>query len=205
MKARARFPSGSQLRIGFALDRRFAFLIGIPQRDKETAILKIARIFDESGLPYAIMGGVAVQVHTREPRTTLDLDIALRTKDDIPTAALLAAGFKHEGSFKFSEIWRAPGPGPRKQRTAVQFSADDLTAEAVDGAGTVTLEGVEISVVSPRDLVHLKVAAAREPRRRQSKRISDYGDIIRLLEEHPELWQQLPGIESDLGTIRSRL
>jgi len=179
--------------------------MGMPQRDKESAILEVARIFDEQAIPYAIMGGVAVQVHTREPRTTLDVDIALKSKDDVPAAALRAAGFKHEGTFKFSDNWRAPGPGPRKERTAVQFSADDLTAEAVDKAGTVTLEGVEISVVSPRELVMLKVAAAMEPRRRKSKRITDYGDITRLLEEHPDLSAQIPGIEEDLATIRAML
>ena len=179
--------------------------MGLPQADKEFAILEIARIFDEAGVPYAIMGGVAVQVHTEEPRTTLDLDIALKSKSDLPADALLAAGFKHEGTFEFSDNWRAPGPLPLKQRTAVQFSADTLTAEAVDHAGTVTLGGVDISVVSPRDLVLLKVAAALEPRRRKSKRITDYGDIVRLLEEYPDLRGQLPGIEAELAAIRAML
>lgn len=195
----------SRLREGFALDRRYAFLMGLPQADKEFVILEVARIFDKAGIPYAIMGGVAVQIHTEEPRTTLDLDIALRSKSDVPAEALLAAGFKHEGTFEFSDNWRAPGPLPRKQRTAVQFSADALTRLAVEQAGTVMLEGMEISVVSPMDLVLLKVAAAKEPRRRKSKRISDYGDIIRLLEEHPGLEKQLHYIETDLSIIRTML
>jgi hypothetical protein len=202
---RMQFQAESQLRVSFSLDRRYAFLMGIPQQDKESTILAIARIFDKVGIPYAVMGGVAVQVHTQEPRTTLDLDIALKTKGDLPAAALLAAGFKHEGTFRFSDNWRAPGPGPKKERTAVQFSADDLTAEAVDNAGTVTLEGVKISVVSPRDLVILKVAAALEPRRRQSKRITDYSDIVRLLEEHSGLAAKIPGIEGALVAIRSMI
>ncbi len=179
--------------------------MGLPQADKESAILEVARIFGEAGVPYAIMGGVAVQIHTEEPRTTLDIDIALKSKSDIPVEALLDAGFKHEGTFEFSDNWRAPGHLPRKQRTAVQFSADALTAEAVDHAGTVTLGGVEIQVVSPRDLVLLKLAAALEPKRRKSKRITDYGDIVRLLEEHPGLGEQFPGIEADLTIIRAML
>lgn len=179
--------------------------MGIPQHDKESAILEIARIFEEARVPYAIMGGVAVQIHTEEPRTTLDLDIALKSRDDVPGEALFAAGFKHEGTFEFSDNWRAPGALPRKQRTVVQFSADALTAEAVDHAGTVTLEGVRIPVVSPRELVLLKLAAALEPRRRKSKRITDYGDIVRLLEEHQGLRTQFPGIEEDLSAIRAML
>ena len=199
------FQAESRLRTGFSLDRRYAFLMGMPESDKESAILAIAHIFGEYGIPYAIMGGVAVQIHTSEPRTTLDLDIALRNQDDVPVDALRAAGFLHEGTFRFSDNWRAPGDAPIKQRTAVQFSADDLTAQAVDGAGVVTLGGVEISVVSPRDLVRLKIAAAKEPRRRHSKRISDYGDIVRLLEEHPEIASQIPRIVTDLSAIRSML
>jgi Nucleotidyl transferase AbiEii toxin, Type IV TA system len=205
MTTRLKFRAESRLREGFALDRRYAFLMGFPQADKESTILEVARIFDEAGVPYAIMGGVAVQVHTKEPRTTLDLDIALRSKGDIPVKALLAAGFKHEGAFEFSDNWRAPGPLPMRQRTAVQFSADALTSEAVDHAGTVTLEGVDVSVVSPKDLVILKLAAALELRRRKSKRITDYGDIVRLMEEHPGLRRQFPGIQADLSIIRSML
>jgi hypothetical protein len=205
MTTRLRSRAEYRLREGFALDRRYAFLMGIPQQDKETAIMEVARVFAETGISYAIMGGVAVQIHTKEPRTTLDLDIALKSKSDIPVEALLAAGFTHEGSFEFSDNWRAPGPLPRKQRTAVQFSADALTAEAVDHAGTVTLGDVEIPVVSPRDLVVLKLAAAIEPRRRKSKRITDYGDVIRLLEEHPGLEKRIPGIEVELAAIRAML
>lgn len=199
------FQAESRLRTGFSLDRRYAFLMGMPESDKESAILAIAHIFGEYGIPYAIMGGVAVQIHTSEPRTTLDLDIALRSQDDVPVDALRAAGFLHEGVFRFSDNWRAPGDAPRKQRTVVQFSADDLTAQAVAGAGVVTLGGVEISVVSPRDLVLLKIAAAKEPRRRHSKRISDYGDIVRLLEEHSEIASQILHIVTDLSVIRSML
>ena len=195
----------SRLRIGFALDRRYYALMGAPQRDKASAILDVARVFERASVPYAIMGGVAVQIHTREPRTTLDLDIALITKDDIPVEALKDAGFQHEGSFRFSDNWRAPGPGPRRERTSVQFSADDLTAEAVAHAGIITLEGVKVSVVAPKELVALKVAVAMEPRRCQTRRIVDYADIRRLLEEHPELWAEFPGLQDDLDQIKSML
>ena len=37
-----------------------------------------------------------------------------------------------------------------------------------------------------------KIAAWRDSQRRQSKRIKDLGDIARLVEAHPDLWQQLP-------------
>jgi hypothetical protein len=37
-----------------------------------------------------------------------------------------------------------------------------------------------------------KIAAWRDPRRRQSKRIKDFADIVRLIEAHPHLWIDLP-------------
>jgi len=67
-----------------------------------------------------------VQLHSQEPRTTLDIDLAVRTFADIPRDALTKAGFIHEGRHQHSDNWRAPGSGPRAQRTAIQFSSEDV-------------------------------------------------------------------------------
>lgn len=197
----------SRLRIGFALDRRYSFLMGQPQHDKESAIIDLARVFAEHGVPYAIMGGVAVQIHTSDPRTTLDVDIAMKSRADVPTDALGAAGFTFEDSFAFSDNWRAPGSDPRKQRTAIQFSADNLTASAVGRASMISIGGgsVSVPVVSPDDLVRLKLAAALEPQRRPSKRIADYGDVVRLLEEHPDIRGEISDLDAHLAKIKSML
>jgi hypothetical protein len=45
---------------------------------------------------YAVIGGVAMQLYTEEPRTTADLDIALRSHDDLPREKLEAAGFSFQ-------------------------------------------------------------------------------------------------------------
>lgn len=181
--------------------------MGRPAVDKEEALLAVASVLDAADVPYAVMGGIAVQVHTDEPRTTLDIDVALKSKADVPTEALRAAGFTHDGTFPFSDNWRAPGaPGvPRKQRIAVQFSADDLTSAAVDHAGTVELDGVPLSVVTVEDLLILKLAAASEPRRRASKRLSDYSDIVRLIEEHPEVVDEIDDLDVRLAVIHALL
>jgi hypothetical protein len=50
-------------------------------------------------------------------------------------------------------------------------------------------------------LVLLKLEAAEEPRRRPSKRRSDAADVSRLLEEHPELEQELPGVRERLAHV----
>ena len=132
---------------------------------------------------------MAVQLHSAEPRTTLDIDLAVPTYADIPRQALLAAGFEHTGRHHHSDNWRAPGSGSLTQRVAVQFSAEDEgIADAVTHAAVVDLaSGVQLRVARVVDLIVLKLAAAREPARRPSKRGHDVADVLALLEEHPEL------------------
>ena len=51
------------------------------------------------------------------------------------------------------------------------------------------------------DLILLKLAAAEEPKRRMSKKIHDVGDVVRLLEDHPEL--DSPELRARVARIRS--
>jgi len=164
--------------------------MGLPDGDsKESALRLVAQLLEREHVPYALIGGVAVQLHTEEPRSTLDIDLAVPTYGDVPREALLEAGFEHTGRHDHSDNWRAPGPGPLKQRTAVQFSAEDEgIADAVAHASSVDLDGgVQLRVATVADLIVLKLVAAAEPRRRPSKREHDVADILALLEEHPEL------------------
>ena len=50
-----------------------------------------AELLNRAGVPYALIGGVAGQNRTTEPRTTLDIDVAVPRFDDVPRVALLAA------------------------------------------------------------------------------------------------------------------
>ncbi len=164
--------------------------MGLPGGDsKEKPLRLVAQLLERERVPYALIGGVAVQLHTQEPRSTLDIDLAVPTYAHVPRAALLEAGFEHTGRHDHSDNWRAPGPGPLKQRTAVQFSAEDEgIADAVEHAGIVDLgDGVRLRVATVADLVVLKLAAAAEPKRRPSKREHDVADVLALLEEHPHV------------------
>lgn len=179
-----------RLAIGYALDRLWGEVMGLQVGDsKERPLRLVADLLEREAVPYALIGGVAVQLHTREPRTTLDIDLAVPTFADVPRAALLGAGFEHTGRHEHSDNWRAPGSGTLKQRTAVQFSAEDEgIAEAVERATVVDLApGVRLRVASVADLIVLKLAAAREPKRRPSKRERDIADVLALLEDHPEV------------------
>jgi hypothetical protein len=180
----------SRLAVGFRLDSLWAETMGIdPSDTKERPLRLVAELLDRAGVSYALIGGVAIQIRTTEPRTTLDIDLAVPRFDDIPRAALLAAGFDHAGRHEHSDNWRAPPAGPGGVRTAVQFSAEDVgIADAVARAELTDLAaGLRMRVATPADLIVLKLAAAAEPRRRPSKRQHDLADVVALMEEYPEL------------------
>ena len=189
MKAPTTAQARERLATGDALDQLWGETMGLPVGDsKESSLRLVAQLLEREHVPYALIDGVAVQLHTEEPRSTLDIDLAVPTYADVPREALLEAGFEHTGRHDHSDNWRAPGPGPLKQRTAVQFSAEDEgIADAVEHASIVDLDGVPLRVATVADLIVLKLVAAAEPRRRPSKREHDVADILALLEEHPEI------------------
>jgi len=41
------------------------------ERSKEPDLLLLAELLAASRIPFAVIGGVALQIHAREPRTTL--------------------------------------------------------------------------------------------------------------------------------------
>lgn len=152
---------------------------------KKPALLALARALQSADVPYAIIGGVAVQVHHPDPRTTLDIDVAVASRDAIPHDALVAAGFRHTGSFEHSENWIA------EDGTPVQFTDDPHLASVVPSAEEIALEGVTLRVIRAVDLLHEKLRAGSDPARRRSKRLQDLGDAQALLEAHPDLRESL--------------
>ena len=195
-----------RLETGFALDRLWGQTMGSPVGDtKEGALRSVTALLEQAGVAYALIGGVAVQMLTAEPRTTRDIDIALRTFAEVPTGALIAAGFQHVGRFAHSDNWVAPGTGPARERTPIQFAADEAAfARAVERAQVIDVGGLLVRLVSPEDLVLLKLAAAEEPARRASKRQHDLGDVLALLEEHPTLRSAVPDLDLRLKRIQER-
>jgi hypothetical protein len=142
-------------------------------------------ILAQQNTAYAIIGGIAVQVHQQEPRTTLDIDVVLVSRGELPRAALLAAGFRESGRYGHSDNWIGP------EGTPVQFSDDPVLAQAVPRAIEVPLGEVALRVLAKGDLLHEKLRAGQDPARRRSKRLQDLADAQALLEQDPALRQQL--------------
>lgn len=177
---------------GFILDRQWFWLRGEMERTKRPALLALARVFTEAGVPYAIIGGIALQVHQSEPRTTLDIDVAVATYGVLPRAQLEVAGFTYTGQFSHSENWIGP------EGTPVQFTDDPALAEAIARAEEVELEDVRLRVIGRADLLHAKLRAAADPARRRSKRLQDLADAQALVELFPPLEQELSADERAL-------
>ncbi|MDP9122473.1 MAG: hypothetical protein M3O15_14080 [Acidobacteriota bacterium] len=179
----------SALETGFLLDRRWHWMRSEIERSKKPALLVLGRILAEADVPYAIIGGVALQVHQSEPRTTLDIDLAVTDRRLIPRARLTEAGFVESGSFVHSENWTGP------EATPVQFTDDPALAGAVARAEVLELEGVPLRIIRRGDLLHEKLRAGADPARRRSKRLQDLADAQALLEQDPKLAAELTGAE----------
>jgi hypothetical protein len=89
----------SRLEIGFELDRRWHLLRGEMDSSKKPDLLALASILASTRTSYAVIGGVALQIHQAEPRTTLDIDLAVLDVAARPEAELVAAGFSKTGEF----------------------------------------------------------------------------------------------------------
>ena len=173
------------------LDARFHLMAGSMHRGKDETVVAIARILSAAQTDYALIGGLAVQFRSRDPRTTLDVDLAVLRYDDIPAAELTAAGFRRLERHAHSENWVGPDGTP------VQFTDDPELAAAVRGAEVHTVQGHPLRIIAALDLVRQKLRAARDPSRRRSKRLIDLADAIALVDQQRELRGRLDAAERD--------
>lgn len=72
------------IEIGFQSDRLWHQIRGEMDQSKRPALLSVAKILAYASVPYAVIGGIALQVHQEEPQTTLDIDLAVLDRAAIP-------------------------------------------------------------------------------------------------------------------------
>ena len=184
------------LTAGFLLDRQWHWLRGEMEQSKRPALLALGRVLRDEKVLYAIIGGLAVQVHQREARTTLDIDLAVVGRNTIPRDALIAAGFRFHESSEHSENWIAADGTP------VQFTDDPSLVAAISAADEFVVEEVTLRVIRVVDLLHEKLRAGSDPARRRSKRLQDLADAEALMETNPDLGRELrPEEKALLGQL----
>jgi hypothetical protein len=180
------------LEIGFELDQLWHALRGEMETTKRPALVALGRVLRDADVLYAVTDGIALQVHQSDPRTTLDIDLAIARLDVLPRMALEAAGFQHRGRFEHSDNWIGPSGEP------VQFTDDPALLPALGRAVEIDLDGVPLRVIQRVDLLHEKIRAGSDPARRGSKRLQDFADAKAILEETPELRVELSEAERSL-------
>jgi hypothetical protein len=136
---------------------------------------RLARLLEKARIPYAIVGGMAVNLHGAE-RTTRDVDVLL-TEDGFER-------FQHE--FVGAVFDRVPGRSRRFQDRKNSVTVDILRTGRFPGTGkpgpiafpdpadvSVVIE--KARVVNLPQLVQLKLAGRRH---------SDFGDVVYLIRTH---------------------
>jgi hypothetical protein len=144
--------------------------------DKLVAIEAATLAFRDAGVAYALIGGVAVGLHSGVPRATLDVDFAIATTVDRESLATSfgARGLRRTGVFAHSMNFVHDGGEP------VQVAFDPQFDAMVARAEPLRIGAVELFVVTRADLIEMKRRAASDPKRRRSKALRDQADIALL-------------------------
>jgi len=141
--------------------------------EKLTALVDTARALNTASIPFALIGGLAVGIHSGTPRATLDVDVAALVSSGRATVVtvLEGAGFRKTGEFAHSLNFRHPSGEPVQVAFDPAFDAMILRAECFE------LGGMSVRIVTRDDLVAMKERAAADPTLRKSKRLRDQADI----------------------------
>ena len=153
-----------------------------PEPDKLAALIDTVRALEAAGIPYALIGGLAVGVHAAVPRATVDVDLAVHLGKgrEIAVQALERAGLKKTGEFEHSVNFRHASSEP------VQLAFDPDFDAMIDRAESFDVAGTSVAIVRQEDLITMKRRAADDPARRKSKRLRDEADIELLLGDVPD-------------------
>jgi hypothetical protein len=153
-----------------------------PEPDKLAALIDTAEALQRAGVPYALIGGLAVGIHAGIPRATVDVDVAahLGAGREAAVEALERAGFIKTGEFRHSVNFRHSTGEP------VQLAFDAVFDAMIERAETIDVAGTRVAVVRKEDLIAMKQRAAADSSRRKSKRLRDQADIELLLGDVPD-------------------
>ncbi|MHB8572887.1 MAG: nucleotidyltransferase [Candidatus Dormibacteria bacterium] len=140
------------------------------------AVLAAARLLDQLQLPHALCGGVAANLYREELRATEDVDFMVL----VGSAAVL-------NLIEVAAVhgWRAERKGNEQLRlthTALPavdclLAATEFEQSAIERAPAMTVEGTEVRVVAPSDLVILKLIAGRA---------RDYEAVAAIINSRPD-------------------
>jgi hypothetical protein len=149
-------------------------------------VMRLVDCLERADIAWCAIGGVAVNHWAAEPVVTQDVDFVVTTDAIERTVSILEdAGFRSE-RFEWSVNFKG------QSRVSIQLSTEEFYRDFPSRAVPADVHGILLRVAGLEDTLRGKIRAWSDTERRQSKRIKDLGDIARLTEAHPHLWDTLP-------------
>jgi len=148
-------------------------------------VMRLVDCLERADVSWCVIGGLAVNHWALHPMVTEDVEFVVVADAVERVVALLEeAGFRSE---------RFPWSVNFKGRSAVslQLTTEEPYRDFPSRAVPADVHGILLRVASLADTLSGKIRAWSDPTRRQSKRIKDLADIVRLVEHHPQLWESL--------------
>ena len=160
--------------------------------DGTNDVMRMVDCLERADIAWCAIGGVAVNHWAAEPMVTQDVDFVVAAESvEIATKLLEEAGFRFE-RFEWSINFRG------QSKVSIQLSTEDFYKDFPSRSVAADIHGILMRVASLEDTLRGKIKAWRDMERRQSKKFKDFGDIARLVESHPHLWDL---IDTDLKEI----
>lgn len=149
-------------------------------------VMKLVDCLERADIVWCVIGGLAVNHWAKQPMVTQDVDIVVVSDAVERAAALLEKAGFHAERFEWSINFKG------QSAISIQLSTEDFYRGFPVRAIPADIHGILMRVASLEDTLNGKIKAWSESGRRQSKRIKDLADIVRLVEAHPHLMDKLP-------------
>ena len=148
-------------------------------------VMRLVDCLERADIQWCAIGGIAVNHWAVEPMVTQDVDLVVATESIERAVKLLEdVGFT-SGRFTWSINFRG------HSKVSIQLSTEDFYREFPSRSVPADIHGILMRVASLEDTLQGKIKAWKDTERRQSKKLKDLGDIARLVENHPRLWESL--------------
>lgn len=156
-------------------------------------IQTILDILSETHSRYCLIGGLAVNAYV-EPVVSLDLDIVVAIED---LAAICRAAQRR--GLTVEQFEHSVNISSADSDLRIQLQTDPRYQEFLLDAEERNVLGYNMKVARLEHVLQGKVWAYMDAARRRSKRQKDLADILRLVEQYPELESLLPaGLREEL-------
>ena len=149
-------------------------------------VMRFVASLERDDIPWCAIGGVAVNNWAEEPMVTRDVDFVVAVEAIDKTVELL----QNEGFKPTRFDWSINFQG--SSRVSIQLITEELYHSFPSKSVAADVHGILLRVASLEDTLAGKIAAWRDARHRQSKRVKDFGDIVRLIKAHPRFCSRLP-------------